>query len=138
MLSSGCENCNGPHLTRDCDLDENGNQKVQACYSSDDHYDEDWRKNKKTWLPYDEYNKSKEEKFEQKGKGFYQRKEPAPEKKPDFESMLARFAAALEKRHDETEAAIREQQALMTYQQTLLRNQQASILNIEKTTWAIS
>ncbi|KAL7597527.1 hypothetical protein Lser_V15G21750 [Lactuca serriola] len=25
----GCENCNGPHLTRDCDLDENGNKKVQ-------------------------------------------------------------------------------------------------------------
>ena len=24
----GCENCGGPHLTKDCDLDENGNQRV--------------------------------------------------------------------------------------------------------------
>lgn len=31
-----CENCNGPHLTKDYDLDENGNRKVQACYLSGD------------------------------------------------------------------------------------------------------
>lgn len=24
-IGVGCENCNRPHLTKDCDLDENGN-----------------------------------------------------------------------------------------------------------------
>lgn len=50
----GCENCSGPHLTKDCDLDENGNRKAQVYYSIGDKYDEDWRKTKKERLPYDE------------------------------------------------------------------------------------
>lgn len=41
VIYVGCDNCSGPHLTRDCDLDENGNRKAQACYSSGDRYDED-------------------------------------------------------------------------------------------------
>ncbi|KAL7603345.1 hypothetical protein Lser_V15G20375 [Lactuca serriola] len=46
--------------------------------------------------------------------------------------MLTCFAAASEKRHEETKATIREQKTMMREQQTLLRNQQASILSIEK------
>ncbi|XP_023741082.1 uncharacterized protein LOC111889173 [Lactuca sativa] len=145
VIRVGCENCNGPHLTKECDLDESGNRKVQACYSSGDRLDEDWRKPKK-WLPYDEYKKAKEEKYEQRGRGIYQREEPTVEKKSDFESMLTRFAAVSEQRHEVTEVTIKEKQLaikeqqlmmkeqkdMMKNQQALLRNQQASILNIEK------
>lgn len=142
----GCANCKGPHLTKDCDLDENENRKAQVCYSSGDRYDDNWRKPKKDWLPYDEYKKAKEEKYKQKDKGFYQKEELVQEKKSDFEDMLTRFAAASEKRHNDTEAAmkeqrnmlrepqgmIREHQTMMIDQRAMLRNQQASILNIEK------
>ncbi|XP_023771140.1 uncharacterized protein LOC111919779 [Lactuca sativa] len=135
----GCDNCGVPHLTKDCDLDENGNRKAQVCYSSGDRFDHDWRKPKKEWLPYDEYKKAKEEKYRQKARGFYQKEEPAQEKKTDLEAMLTRFVSASEKRHDESDAAIRDQkkmmkehQTMMMDQQSLLRNQQASILNIEK------
>ncbi|XP_023771566.1 uncharacterized protein LOC111920200 [Lactuca sativa] len=120
----GCENCNGPHLTRDCDLDENGNKKVQVCYSSGDRYDEDWRNPNKEWLPYDEHKKAKEEKFKQKGRGFYQKEEPAQERKPSLQEMLTKFVAALEKRHNDHDVAIQETR-------TMLRNQQAFIHNIE-------
>ena len=27
-----CDNCNGPHLTKDCDLDKNRNKKAQVLY----------------------------------------------------------------------------------------------------------
>lgn len=53
-IQVGCDNCSGSHLTKHCDFDENGNKKLQVCYSSGDWYDEDWRKPKKEWLPYDE------------------------------------------------------------------------------------
>ena len=88
----GCENCSGPHLTKDCDLDENGNQKVQVCYPSGYKYDEDWRKPRKEWLPYDEYKKAKEEKYKMKIRGFFQKEEPMQEKKLDFEDMLKRLS----------------------------------------------
>ncbi|XP_023749864.1 uncharacterized protein LOC111898174 [Lactuca sativa] len=51
-IGVGCENCRGPHLTKDCDLDENGNKKAQVFYLSGDRYDEKWRKPKKEWLPF--------------------------------------------------------------------------------------
>ncbi|XP_052620935.1 uncharacterized protein LOC128126837 [Lactuca sativa] len=124
VIRVGCENCNGPHLTRDCDLDENGNKKVQVCYSSGDRYDEDWRKPKKEWFPYEEYKKAKEEKFRQKGRGFYQKEESAQERKPSLEEMLTKFVVASEKRHSDHNAAIQETRIT-------LRNQQASIHNIE-------
>ncbi|KAL7609424.1 hypothetical protein Lser_V15G10314 [Lactuca serriola] len=120
----GCENCNGPHLTRDCNLDENGNKKVQVCYSSGDRYDEHWRKPKKEWIPYEEYKKAEEEKLRQKGRGFYQKEEPAQERKPSLEEMLTKFVVASEMRHSDHDAAIQETR-------TMLRNQQASIHNIE-------
>ena len=61
VMPVGCENCNGPHLTKDFDLDENGNRKVLALYSSSDRYKEDWIKPKKKWIPYDDYKKAKED-----------------------------------------------------------------------------
>ena len=125
----GCDNCSGPHLTKDCDLDENGNQKVQVCYLSGDRYDEDWRKPKKEWLPYEEYKKAKEEKFRQNVRGFYQKEEPFQEKKMDFEDILTSFASASEKRHDKNDEVIRDKQAIMKEKQALMRNQKASILN---------
>lgn len=135
----GCDNCSGPHLTEDCDLDENGNLKAQVCYSSGDRFDDDWRKPKKEWLPYDEYKKEKEGRYRQKACRLYQKEEPVQEKKTDLEAMLAGFASVSEKRHDDVEVAIRDQQkimkehqAMMMDQQSLLQNQQASILNIEK------
>lgn len=36
-----CNNCSGPHLTKDYELDVNGNKEAQLCYSSGDKYDED-------------------------------------------------------------------------------------------------
>ncbi|KAL7590054.1 hypothetical protein Lser_V15G39714 [Lactuca serriola] len=96
-IQVGCENCNGPHLTRDCDLDENGNKKTQ---------------------------KAKEEKYKQKGRGFYQKEKPVQERKPSLEDILTKFVAASEKRHNDHDAAIQETR-------TILRNQQASIHNFE-------
>lgn len=40
-IGVGCDNCSSPHLTKDCELDENSNRKEQVCYSSGDKYDED-------------------------------------------------------------------------------------------------
>ena len=86
-IREGCENCRGPHLIKDCDLDENGNRKVQVCYSSGDRFDDNWRKPKKEWLPYDEYKKTREEKYKQKERGYYQKEEPVHENcnSPDFQ-----------------------------------------------------
>lgn len=109
----GYDNCSGPHLTKDCDLEENGNWKAQVYYSSGDRYDEDCRKPKKEWLPYEEYMKEKEEKFRQKARGSYQSDETVQEKKMDLKDILTHFASASEKRHNETDAAIREQQEMM-------------------------
>ena len=61
-------------MTEDCDLDDNGNRKVQAFHSSGDRFDEDWRKPKKKWLPYDEYKRAKEEKYEQKEEAYTKEK----------------------------------------------------------------
>ncbi|KAL7587794.1 hypothetical protein Lser_V15G40429 [Lactuca serriola] len=101
VIRVGRDNCRGTHLNKDCDHEEN-----------------DWRKPEKKWLHYDEYNKLKEDKYEQKGRGFYQKEGAALEKKIDFEAMLAYFAATSEKRHDDTDA--------------VLINQQASIKNIKQ------
>ncbi|XP_023757312.1 uncharacterized protein LOC111905824 [Lactuca sativa] len=100
----------GPHLTKECDLDENGNKN--------------W-KPKKEWLLYEEYKKAKEDKYKQKERGFYQKEEPVVEKRANLEEMLTRFIAASGKRHNDHDAATQETR-------TILRNQQASILNIEK------
>lgn len=63
VIRVGCDNCGRTHLTKDCDLDENGNRKAQVFYSSGDRYDEDWRKPRKKWFPYTEYKKQNDEKF---------------------------------------------------------------------------
>lgn len=66
-IQVGCEACNRPHLTRDCELDENRYKKAQLCYLSEDTFDEDWRKPR--WKPY-EYKKEKEDKYQQQNYGF--------------------------------------------------------------------
>lgn len=58
-MQVGYDNYSGPHLTKDCDLDENGNRKAQVCYSRNNRFDEDWRRMKKEWKPYEEYRKEK-------------------------------------------------------------------------------
>lgn len=40
-LQVGCDNCSGPHLTKDCDLMKNVYKKARICYSSGDKFDED-------------------------------------------------------------------------------------------------
>ncbi|KAL7584927.1 hypothetical protein Lser_V15G44247 [Lactuca serriola] len=102
----GCERCSGPHLTKDCNMDEYGNKKAQVCYSSGDKYEEDWRKPKKEWLPYEEYNKQKEEKFRKTGWGF---------------CWISFRKRSIMKNHHE----------MMIDQQALIKNQQASINNLE-------
>jgi len=72
-------------------LDENENKKAQVCYSSGYKYDEDWRKPKKEWLPYDEYKKQKEEKYRQTGRDFYQKEQPPPKKKAFPLMSISRF-----------------------------------------------
>mgnify|MGYP001598848233 CR=1 FL=1 len=121
----GCENCRGPHLTRDCDLDENGNKKAQVLYSSGDRFDDNLRKPKKEWLPYEEYKKENEEKFKQKERGYYQKEEPIVEKKVDLEEMLTRFVAASEKRHNDTDATLKDQQNMLREHQLMMKDQQA-------------
>lgn len=39
-IKAGGDNCSGPHLTKDCDLDENGNHEAQVCSTSGDKYDD--------------------------------------------------------------------------------------------------
>lgn len=85
-IQVGCDNCSGLHLTKDYDLDENGNQKDQACCSSGYRYDEDQRKPKKQWKAYKDYIHDKEDKYRHNGFGFYQ-EHVEPEKKTDFQSM---------------------------------------------------
>ena len=99
-------------MTKECDLQEDKNWKVQAYYSIGDQYNEDWRKPKEC-LPNDEYKKAKEEKYRQQCRRFDQKEQPTPEKKNEFEPMLARFTAASEKRHDETDVVLQNQQALI-------------------------
>ncbi|KAL7595523.1 hypothetical protein Lser_V15G29447 [Lactuca serriola] len=82
VIRVGCERCSGPHLTKDCKMDEYGNKKAQVCNSSGD---------------------------KQTGRGFYQREQPLVEKKSELETMLMKFMEASEKRHDATEAAMEEQ-----------------------------
>lgn len=74
-------------------------------------------KAKKEWFPYDEYKKKKEEKYRQTNRGYYQKEQPTPDKKLDFESILNRLWKPLKKRNDTTKANV--------------RNHQASINNIE-------
>ncbi|XP_023763338.1 uncharacterized protein LOC111911826 [Lactuca sativa] len=100
-------------------------RKAQVYYSSGDRFDNDWRKPKKEWLPYDEYKKAKEEKYNKKAKGFYQKEEPVQERKPNLKEMLTKFVFAFEKIHNDTDAAIQEQRKI-------IRNQKAFIHNIEK------
>lgn len=57
MIQVRCDNCSGPHLTKDHDLDENGYMKALVCYSSGDRFVEYWIKPMKEWKPYDEYKK---------------------------------------------------------------------------------
>ncbi|XP_023760786.1 uncharacterized protein LOC111909226 [Lactuca sativa] len=125
----GCERCSGPHFTKDCHLDEYGNKKAQVCYSSGDKFNEDWRKPKKEWLPYDEYKRQKEEKYKQTCRGFYQKEQPPAEKKVDLENMLTRFMEASERRHDDINAVLKEHMNMMKEQHKMMIDQQASLRN---------
>lgn len=70
VIQVGCDNCSEPRLTKDYDLDENANKKVQVFYSSGDRYDDDYRKPKREWKSYDKYKKYKEKRFRQQGRGW--------------------------------------------------------------------
>lgn len=119
-IQVGCGICNGPYLTRDCDLDENGNQKAQVCSLSGDKYDDDWRKPRNEWLPYYKYKKQKDEKYRKIGRGFYQEEQPPSNNKSEFELMLARFAVIYQKGHDAIDSTIRNQQATIKNMKTQL------------------
>lgn len=80
-IQVGCDNCCGPHLTKDCDLKKKG---IKVFYSSGDKFDEYWRKPKNEWFPYDEYKKEKEEKYRQTGRGYYKKEQPPPKTKAQF------------------------------------------------------
>lgn len=67
----GCEIFNGPHLTKDCHLDDNENRRAQVCYSSGDRFDEDWRKTKKNGCPMKSTERKNKEKYKQTGRGFF-------------------------------------------------------------------
>ncbi|KAI3740492.1 hypothetical protein L2E82_30941 [Cichorium intybus] len=131
-IQVGCDNCSGPHIAKDCPLDEDGKRKESVCYSSGDRFDERRPRNS-NWKPYEEYKKDQAEKYKQSGQGYYQR-EPTfdpqrqPEKKPNFEEMMSRFAEASDKRHRATEELVKK---IGVTTESSLRNQQASILNIE-------
>lgn len=108
----GCDCCGSLHLTKDCDLYENGNTKTQACFqvgidmtkngvsprSNGIHLMNTWTKKKK--------NKGKKDVCSIK-------KSNPRMKKSKFETMLAWFVTAFEKRHDAKDAIVRNQQASM-------------------------
>ncbi|KAI3740267.1 hypothetical protein L2E82_30693 [Cichorium intybus] len=63
-IQVGCDNCSGPHLARDCPLDEDGKRKESVCYSSGDRFDERRPRNN-NWKPYEEYKKDQAKKYKQ-------------------------------------------------------------------------
>lgn len=113
-IQVGCDIYSDPHLTKDCDLDENGNKKAQVCYSSGDRYNEDLRNPKREWKPYDEYKIEKKENYRQQGRGFYEQEKPVPKKKPDLQSILTRFVEASEKSHNDVNVALKEKKSFIT------------------------
>lgn len=74
----GCDNYNGPHLTKDYDLDSNRNRKEQLCYLSGDKYDEEWRKPKKEWMSYEEDKKPRKRNLGKQVEAFIQKKNHRP------------------------------------------------------------
>lgn len=99
-------------------MDENGNRKAQFFYSSGDMFDEHWRRPKKEWKPYEEYQREKKDIYRQQGGGFYQKEKFLIEKKPKLDSFFNRFMAASEKRHENTDVTLRNQQALIVNLET--------------------
>lgn len=80
-------------------------------------------------MPYEEYKKQKEGKYRQTGWGFYQKEQPPAERKVELETMLARFMEASEKRHDETDAAIKDQSMMMKDQHAMMKDQQTMMID---------
>lgn len=101
-----CDNCSKPHLTKEGDLIENGNKKVQVCYSSGDIFDDDWRNPNRNGSPMKSIKKTEKKNIDNMGKILYQKKQIQVEKKPDLGSIMNRFIEASEKRHDNTYATL--------------------------------
>jgi len=138
----GCDNCGGPHLKKDCALDDSGNKKEKVCYSSADRSD-NWR-GRREWLPQEEYRKEMTKKYKQQAPGFFQQQQPLEtpvpaEPKASLEDIVNKFVQSSEKRHKEAEEQVkrmgdsfeRKMRDMGASTETTLRNQQASILNIE-------
>ena len=136
-IQVGCDNCNGPHLTKECPSKKEEVSMAEVYYSYGNRNGNP--NNRKPWLPYDEYVKEKEKAFRQREPGLFTREpleKPFPqEKKPNLDDIVSRIAIASEKRHEELENMLKRIGATT---ETAIRNQQASILNIENQLGQIS
>ncbi|KAL4566663.1 hypothetical protein LXL04_030783 [Taraxacum kok-saghyz] len=155
-IQVGCDNCSGGHLTKDCPLDEDGNQKEDVAYAGNFR--------DRNFKPYHEWKQDQANKYRETHPGFFERMskvdQPIPEEKnasleammKDFvdqpipeeknaslEAMMKDFVTSSDKRMKETEAlvnrignetkeAIRQ---LSTATDVVLKNNQASIQAIE-------
>ena len=68
-IQVGCDNCNGPHLTKECPSKKEEVSMAEVYYSYGNRNGNP--NNRKPWLPYDEYVKEKEKAFRQREPGLF-------------------------------------------------------------------
>ncbi|GKE73511.1 mitochondrial proton/calcium exchanger protein-like protein isoform X1, partial [Tanacetum coccineum] len=108
----GCEQCKGPHYTKDCPLKEEGKTLEEAYYTQ-------------FGAPF------QGEGYRATAPGFYQRNNANPsyqERRQSMEDTLSKFMSESEKRHEENSNLIKEIRASTN---AAIRNQGASIKTLE-------
>ncbi|GJS48028.1 hypothetical protein Tco_0598149 [Tanacetum coccineum] len=109
----GCEQCKGPHYTKDCPQKEEGKTLEEAYYTQ-------------FGAPYQPGGQ-----YRAAGPGFYQRNNgnsSYPDRRPSLEESLTKFMAESAKRHEENSNIIKEIRASTD---AAIRNQGASIKTLE-------
>ncbi|GJU24620.1 hypothetical protein Tco_1163241 [Tanacetum coccineum] len=112
VAQAGCEQCKGPHYTKDCPLKEEGKTLEEAYYTQ-------------FGGPFQEGE------YRAATPGFYQRNNANPsfqEQRQSMEDTLSKFMSKSEKRHEENSNLIKEIQASTD---AAIRNQGASIKSLE-------
>ncbi|GKA58030.1 hypothetical protein Tco_0757218 [Tanacetum coccineum] len=109
----GCEQCKGPHYTKDCPHNEKGNFLEEAYYTQFGT----------SYQPRGQYRAA--------GPGFYQRNNgnsSYPARRETMEESLAKFMAESAKRHEENSNIIKE---IIASTDAAIHNQGASIKSLE-------
>ncbi|GJY20296.1 DNA-directed DNA polymerase [Tanacetum coccineum] len=109
----GCEQCQGPHYTKDCPLKEEGKTLEEAYYTQ-------------FGIPFQQGGQ-----YRAAAMGFYQRNNANPsyqEQRQSMEESLSNFRTESAKRHEENSNMIKE---IRAFTDAAIRNQGASIRTLE-------